>query len=73
LFILKESYANAFVPFLVPHFEQIFVADVRYFPYKIDKFIEEYNINEFLMMNQLVMANNPYTPQKVLNMLKGKQ
>ena len=72
LFILKESYANAFVPFLVPHFEQIFVADVRYFPYKIDQFIAEHKINEFLMMNQLVMANNPYTAQKVLGMLKSK-
>jgi len=70
LFILKESYANAFVPFLVPHFEQIFVADVRYFPYKIDKFIADNKINEFLMMNQLVMANSPYTPSKILKLLK---
>lgn len=70
LFILKESYANAFVPFLVPHFEQIFVADVRYFPYKIDRFVADNKINEFLMMNQLVMANSPYTPSKILKLLK---
>jgi len=70
LFILKESYANAFVPFLVPHFEQIFVADVRYFPYKIDKFVIDNKVNEFLMMNQLVMANSPYTSTKIMKILK---
>ena len=29
--VVKESYGNAFVPFLIPHYEHIYVVDERYF------------------------------------------
>ncbi len=31
ILVIKESYGNAFVPLLVPHYETVFVVDPRYF------------------------------------------
>ncbi|MBQ9134713.1 MAG: hypothetical protein IJX66_01310 [Lachnospiraceae bacterium] len=42
LFILKDSYANCFVPFLTEHYETIYVMDLRYFRGKLFPFMEEY-------------------------------
>ncbi len=70
LFILKDSYANAFVPFLVPHFERIFVADIRYFPYKLLEFIKSNQVNEVLVMNHLVTANSPFSSNKINTLIK---
>lgn len=42
LFILKDSYANCFVPFLTEHYETIYVMDLRYFHGKLFPFMEEY-------------------------------
>lgn len=42
LFILKDSYANCFVPFLTEHYETIYIMDLRYFRGKLFPFMEEY-------------------------------
>lgn len=31
LFVIKDSYANSLIPLLAPHYEKIFVVDLRYF------------------------------------------
>ena len=43
LFILKDSYANCFVPFLTEHYETIYVMDLRYYRGKLFPFMEEYD------------------------------
>ena len=43
LFILKDSYANCFVPFLTEHYETVYVMDLRYFNGKLLPFMEEYD------------------------------
>ena len=43
LFILKDSYANCFVPFLTEHYETIYVMDLRYYYGKLFPFMEEYD------------------------------
>ena len=70
LLIIKDSYANAFIPFLVAHFEKIYVADIRYFPYKITPFIHENHINEVLVMNHIVTANSPFASNKLIKLIK---
>ena len=70
LLIIKDSYANAFIPFLVAHFERIYVADIRYFPYKITPFIHENHINEVLVMNHIVTANSPFASNKLIKLIK---
>lgn len=68
ILVLKESFGNAFVPFLVPHYEKVFVADIRYFQYNLMKFIKEYNINEVLVIMSDISANNTYFGYKLRNM-----
>lgn len=57
LMIFKESFSNAFIPFLVPHFEEIHVADVRKFPYNSLDFIQNNNINEIMFINSIFTAS----------------
>ncbi len=43
LFVLKDSYANCFIPFLTEHYETVYVMDLRYFNGKLLPFMEEYD------------------------------
>lgn len=42
LFIIKDSYANCFVPLLIPYYERIYVLDPRYFRDRLFGFMREY-------------------------------
>lgn len=62
IIILKDSYANAFVPFLLPHYEEIYIVDPRQFNLDIFAFIKENGIQEVLFLNYvLVTDNNGFT------------
>ena len=62
IMVIKDSYANAFVPFLLPHYEEIYIVDPRQFTLDIFAFIEENNIREVLFLNYvLVTDNNGFT------------
>lgn len=69
ILVLKESFGNAFTPFLVPHFETVYVADIRYFRFALMDFISKNKINEVLVINGIFMANNPYFPNKIKSMM----
>ncbi|HHY05982.1 MAG TPA: hypothetical protein GX532_03255 [Clostridia bacterium] len=62
IIIIKDSYANAFVPFLLPHYEEIYIVDPRQFNLDIFTFIKENGIQEVLFLNYvLVTDNNGFT------------
>ncbi|MCI9218803.1 MAG: hypothetical protein HFH94_03560 [Lachnospiraceae bacterium] len=42
LFVIKDSYANCFVPLLIPHYEKIYVLDPRYFRGRLYEFMKSY-------------------------------
>ncbi len=42
LFVIKDSYANCFVPLLLPYYEKIYVLDLRYFNGRLFGFMEQY-------------------------------
>ncbi len=46
LLLFKDSYGNALVPFLVGSFDEIYVADYRYFESDVSDFIEEQGITD---------------------------
>lgn len=43
ILVVKDSYANAFVPFLTANYEKIGVIDLRYWPNNIEELAEEYD------------------------------
>ncbi len=42
LFVIKDSYANCFVPLLIPYYEKIYVMDLRFFNGRLFRFMESY-------------------------------
>jgi hypothetical protein len=51
LMVIKDSYGNALVPFLLPHYSEIFVVDPRQFDEPLVPFIQKHNIQEILYVN----------------------
>lgn len=56
--VVKESFGNAFVPFLVDHYEYVYVVDYRYYPSGLPKLIEEKNIQDVLFLNNISAASS---------------
>lgn len=54
--VVKESYGNALVPFLVDHYQTVYVIDYRYYRGKLASFVEEHKIQDVLFVNNMVAA-----------------
>ena len=53
ILIIKDSYANSMIPFLVNHYNNIYVIDPRYYKKSISKYINENNIDNVLILYNL--------------------
>lgn len=42
LFVIKDSYANCFVPLLLPHYSRIYMLDLRYYNGRLSELMEKY-------------------------------
>lgn len=63
ILVLKDSYANSLIPFLTFHYDEIYVADLRYFPGSIGTLLEEYGIKDIWLLynfDTLVTDNHFY-------------
>ena len=64
--VLKESYGNAFVPFLTSHYSKIIVIDPRQFnqdgkpSLDLPAFAKEQGVDDLLVINYPFMINNSY-------------
>lgn len=58
--VIKESYGNAFVPFLVDNYEYVYVVDYRFYPSGVTGLINEKGIKDVLFLNN-VMATSTDT------------
>lgn len=54
--VIKESFGNAFVPFLVDHFETVYVVDYRYYPSGLPALIRDKNIKNVVFLNNIAAA-----------------
>jgi len=62
LLVMKDSYGNTFVPFLLPHYEEIYVVDSRFYSKystgkNIVEFIKDNGINEILFVHYMEDVN----------------
>lgn len=57
LVVVKESYGNALIPFLIPHYDEIYVVDSRYYNNNLIQLVNEAEINEVLFINNIFAAN----------------
>jgi hypothetical protein len=49
--IIKESYGNAFVPYLVDHYQTVYVIDYRYYSGNLTQFIQDHGVDDLLFLN----------------------
>lgn len=57
LVIVKESFGNAFSPFMVSHYDEVFVVDQRYFQLGLVDFIQQNGVTDLLFINNIFAAN----------------
>ena len=50
ILVIKDSFANNFVPFLTENYGNIFLIDLRYYTDSINEFIKNNDINEVLFL-----------------------
>lgn len=50
LLVFKDSYANSFVPFLIPYYSEIFMVDARYYTDDVYSLISENGIDQILFL-----------------------
>ena len=60
LAVFKDSFGNALIPFLTGSFEEIYVIDIRFFPYNAIDYLTEKGVTDVLFANNIAMANDPY-------------
>lgn len=58
--VVKESYGNAFAPFLIPHYEHIYVVDERHFQTSLVEFIQNNGVTDLLFLNNAFSAMTGY-------------
>lgn len=56
--VVKESFGNSFVPFLVDHYQTIYVVDYRYWTGSVSELAREKGVQDVLFINNLSMIRN---------------
>jgi hypothetical protein len=68
--VVKESYGNAFAPFLVNNYEKVIVVDQRYYTGDFIKMLKAEGINELLFINNIFAAHTPFHIEKIKGLKK---
>lgn len=58
IMVVKESYGNAFVPFLIENYEEIYVTDPRKIDMDLPSFVKQHGIQDVLMINYVFAPYN---------------
>jgi hypothetical protein len=65
ILVIKNSYGNCFIPFLVNHYEYVHVVDLRYFNEEISEYLNKNDIYETLILYNL---NNLYSDLSIVKL-----
>ncbi|MEN9547939.1 MAG: hypothetical protein RIR12_530 [Bacteroidota bacterium] len=68
--IVKESYGNAFAPFLVNNYQKVIVVDQRYYTGDFVAMLKAEGINELLFINNVFAAHTPFHINKIKGLKK---
>jgi len=68
--MVKESYGNAFAPFLTNNYEKVIVVDQRYYTGDFIAMLKAEGINELLFINNIFAAHTPFHINKIKGLKK---
>lgn len=69
IILIKESYGNAFAPFLIDNFEEVYVTDPRRVEMNLAEFVNANGINNVMFLNYTFAPSNPVYMKAFLKML----
>lgn len=67
--VVKESYGNAFVPYLTANYEQVHVIDFRYFDGNLKQYCTDNGIDEVLFVNNILAANTAIQVDRIRTLI----
>jgi len=70
LLVFKDSYANAFLPWVVKNYETVIVIDPRSYKGNISEITDEYKIDDFIMFNYVFSTSFEDYCQMLKNLAK---
>lgn len=56
--VMKESYGNAFIPFLVDHYSTIYIIDYRYSQVNILDFVQNKQVDDLICINNISLIGD---------------
>ena len=56
--VVKESFGNAFIPFLVDHYQTVYIVDYRYWTGSVSELAEAKGATDVIFLNNLSMIRN---------------
>ncbi len=66
LIIFKDSYANAFIPFLIEYYETITIIDLRYLAKPVSEILEEEEFTDLMFLYNVVTLSDESNIYKLL-------
>jgi hypothetical protein len=58
ILVVKDSFGNAFVPYLANHYDEIYVVDPRYYKRSLKTLVSENDIGEVMILNYMFGTSN---------------
>ena len=58
ILLIKDSFANSFIPFIANHYKYVYVIDPRYYKESISNYIKENKIEEVIFLYNIGTINN---------------
>ncbi|MBS5215556.1 MAG: hypothetical protein KHY79_06960 [Clostridiales bacterium] len=65
--VIKESYGNAFVPFLVDHYQDVYVVDYRYYTGSLSYLVISKGIQDVIFLNNAEALSSDDVVSKIYN------
>ncbi|MEG1943675.1 MAG: DHHW family protein, partial [Angelakisella sp.] len=70
--LIKDSYGNAFAPFLMSHYDTVHILDERYYPYSVYELIAQQGIDDVIISNSSYSANAASHQRNLETLKKGR-
>lgn len=56
--VIKDSYGNAFTPFLIPHYKYVHVIDPRHYTGTLSEFLQNHKIDDIIYISNISTTRN---------------
>ncbi len=56
--VIKDSYGNALVPFLIPHYQRIYIVDPRHYNGTLSEFVSANNVDDIIFISNVSTTRN---------------